>query len=124
MVSEQCVLQASGPCGRRCPSCERRQGWWRLRDQKGYEFPVTTDPSGRSHIMNSVTLDLVRALGEIVSAGVSAVRLDFSDETVERAREITAAVRSALTSVVSGGEAPEKPLIEPSTSGHFYRGLL
>jgi putative protease len=123
MVSEQCVLQAAGPCARRCASCARRSGWWRLRDQKGYEFPVTTDASGRSHIMNSVTLDLSRALEEIVAAGVAAVRIDFSDESPARIHEVTAAVRSALTSVISGGPAPDKPTADPSTSGHFYRGL-
>jgi len=124
MIAEQCVLQAAGECGRRCPSCARRRGWWRLRDQKGYEFPVTTDPSGRSHIMNSVTLDLVRALDEIVAARVAAVRVDFTDESPERAAQVVRSVRSALTAVVAGAGAPEKPLVEPSTSGHFYRGLL
>lgn len=124
MVSEQCVLQASGPCGRQCRSCARRSGWWRLRDRKGYEFPVTTDPSGRSHILNSVTLDLTRALDEIVAAGVSAVRLDFSDEGPIRAGQVTSAVRSGLIRVLSGGGPPERPVTEPATSGNFYRGLL
>lgn len=124
MVAEQCVLQAAGECSRRCASCARRAGWWHLRDQKGYEFPVTTDPTGRSHVMNSVTLDLVRALDEIVAAGVAAVRLDFSNESPERAAEVTRGVRAALASVTSGEPAPERPLVEPSTSGHFYRGLL
>ncbi len=124
MVAEQCVLIAAGTCGRRCATCARRTGWWRLRDQKGYEFPVTTDESGRSHIMNSVTLDLVRALDEVVASGVSAVRIDFTDESSERAAEIVRAVRSALTAVSDGASPPEWPLVEPSTSGHFYRGVL
>lgn len=124
MVAEQCVLQAAGACSRRCGGCPRRRGWWRLRDQKGYEFPVTTDPTGRSHVMNSVTLDLVRALDEIAAAGVAAVRADFTDESPARAAEVVRGIRSALTSVTSGGSAPDRPLTEPSTSGHFYRGLL
>lgn len=124
MVTEQCVLQASGPCGRQCASCARRGGWWTLRDQKGYEFPVTTDASGRSHIMNSVTLDLTRALDEIVAAGIAAVRLDFSNESEMRVREATTAVRRSLDTVVAGGSPPDRPYAEPSTSGHFYRGLL
>ncbi|MDO8847524.1 MAG: U32 family peptidase [Coriobacteriia bacterium] len=124
MVAEQCVLQAAGPCSRRCASCSRRAGWWRLRDQKGYEFPVTTDSSGRSHVMNSVTLDLIRALDEIIASGVAAVRVDFSDEPPARVAEVVRAVRSALVAVGSGAGAPEKPLVDPSTSGHFYRGLL
>jgi putative protease len=124
MVSEQCVLQASGACGRRCESCSRRAAWWHLRDQKGYRFPVTTDSSGRSHIMNAVTLDLTRALDEVLAAGVAAVRLDFTDEEPNRAAGVVASVRSALTAVVAGASPPAEPLAEPATSGHFYRGLL
>lgn len=124
MVAEQCVLMAAGACGRRCTSCARRRGWWRLRDHKGYEFPVTTDASGRSHVMNSVTLDLVRALDEIVAAGVAAVRVDLTDESADRAADVVRSIRSALTAVGAGASAPERPLAEPSTSGHFYRGVL
>jgi putative protease len=123
MVAEQCVLQASGPCNRRCASCARRRGWWRLRDQKGYEFPVTTDSSGRSHIMNAVTLDLTRALDEVLASGVAAVRLDFSEEPPERAEEITRAVCAAIEAVAAGAPPPAATLVEPATSGHFFRGV-
>ena len=124
MVAEQCVLQAAGECGRRCAACARRRGWWRLRDQKGYEFPVRTDPSGRSHVVNAVTMDLTRALDEIVRSGVAAVRADFTDEPPSRASEVVAAIRVALDSVLAGGDPPAMPLVEPSTSGHFFRGVL
>lgn len=124
MVAEQCVLQASGSCTRMCSTCGRRRAWWHLRDRKGYEFPVTTDPTGRSHIMNPVTLDLSRALEEIITAGVAAVRLDFSDEAPSRAAEIVRAMRAALSAASTGGQAREKPLAEPATSGHFYRGVV
>ncbi len=123
MVAEQCVLMAAGACGRKCATCVRRTGWWRLRDGKGYEFPVTTDPSGRSHILNAVTLDLSRALDEIVAAGVAAVRLDFSDEGARRAGEVVRAFKSAVASVAAGAPAPGEALVAPATSGHFYRGL-
>jgi len=122
MVSEQCVLQASGPCARRCESCARRDGWWRLRDQKGYEFPVTTDLVGRSHIMNAVTLDLTRALDEVLATGVEAVRADFSDEDPPRAAEVVRAIRSALQAAVEGAPLPEG-IVKPATSGHFFRGV-
>jgi collagenase-like PrtC family protease len=56
--------------------------------------------------MNSVTLDLSRAMDEIAAAGVAAVRIDFSDEGAERAAEVVRAF-----------------LVAPATSGHFYRGL-
>ncbi|MHB1136669.1 MAG: DUF3656 domain-containing U32 family peptidase [Coriobacteriia bacterium] len=123
MVTEQCVLMAAGACGRRCATCSRRDGWWRLRDQKGYEFPVTTDTSGRSHIMNSVTLDLSRALDEIVESGVAAVRLDFTDEGAEESARIVREIVTAVARVAAGGSPPSEALISPATSGHFYRGL-
>lgn len=123
MVTEQCVLMASGECGRRCATCVRRNGWWRLRDQKGYEFPVTTDTSGRSHVLNSVTLDLSRALDEVVASGVSAIRCDFADEGPLEAARIVRGLRAATAGVVVGRPAPAQTLVTPATSGHFYRGL-
>ena len=124
MVSEQCVLQAAGSCARHCASCARRGRWWLLRDQKGYEFPVTTDTGGRSHIVNSVTLDLTPALPEIVGAAVTAIRLDFSVESPDQAAAVTARIRTALDDVCAGRPAPVRPIVEPATKGHFYRGLL
>ena len=123
MVAEQCVLQATGPCGRRCGTCQRRTGWWLLRDEKGYGFPVTTDRSGRSHIMNSVTLDLTRALDEVLESGVTRLRIDFTDEGPGRAAEVMRSVIVAVASVEAGGPAPEEALVSPSTSGHFFRGI-
>jgi putative protease len=123
MVTEHCVLRAAGACSQRCETCERRGDWWRLRDVKGYEFPVTTDADGRTHVMNSATLDLVRVLGEVLSTGVSAIRLDFSDEPIDRVAEVTSTVREALDAVLAGGAAPEVKLAENTTSGHFFRGV-
>ena len=52
--------------------------------EKGYEFPVTSDRFGRSHIFNSVPLDVVHAMAEILDAGVGAVRVDLTTETAAR----------------------------------------
>lgn len=123
MVTEQCVLMAAGDCKRACASCSRRDGWWKLRDQKGYEFPVTTDTLGRSHVMNSVTLDLSRSLDAIVASGVAGVRLDFTDEGADEAARIVRAVSAAVAHVAAGGPPPAEPLVTPATSGHFHRGI-
>jgi putative protease len=123
MVTEHCVLMSIGPCTQVCGTCVRREGWYALRDAKGYAFPVMTDPMGRSHIHNSVVLDLTRALPEIVAAGVAAVRLDFTVEHVQEAQRITKLVREAIAAVVSGKHMDERPLVTPATAGHFYRGL-
>ncbi len=123
MVSEHCILRAVGECSRTCATCVRRRSAWTLRDQKGYEFPVRTDASGRSHVFNAVTLDLGRALDEVLATGVASVRLEMTDESPDRAAEITAAFVSAVACVSAGGEPPVRTLVEPATSGHFFRGV-
>ena len=123
MVAEHCVLQAAGECDRRCAGCVRRAGAWVLRDRKGYEMPVTTDRAGRAHIYNAVPLDLSRALPELLSSGVSAVRLDLQSSDAEEAARITRAWRGRLDAAITGGPLPDAPVTEPSTAAHFFRGL-
>lgn len=123
MVAEHCVLSAIGPCDRRCDRCARRAGRWVLRDQKGYEFPVTTDRSGRARIANSVTLDLTRALDEVLAAGVAAVRIEITDEPAPEVARIVRAVVGAVESVTAGIAPPGQSLVSPATSGHFFRGV-
>lgn len=123
MVMEHCVLMSMGPCGQLCGTCPRRKSWHALRDAKGYSFPVSTDPMGRSHVYNSVPLDLTRALPEIIEAGVAAVRLDFTVEHIQEAQKITRLVREAIVAAVSGKPAEDAKLAPQATSGHFYRGV-
>ncbi len=123
MVAEHCVLRAIGPCDRRCDRCARRAGRWVLRDQKGYEFPVATDRSGRAHIANSVTLDLTRALDEVLAAGVSAVRIEITDEPASEVARVVRAIVSAVESVAAGVAPPAESVVSPATSGHFFRGV-
>jgi putative protease len=123
MVAEHCVLQAAGECDHRCAGCARRAGVWVLRDRKGYEMPVTTDADGRAHIYNAVPLDLSRALPELLSSGVSAIRLDLQSSDVEDAARVTRAWRVRLDAALKGSPVPETPVSEPSTSAHFFRGL-
>ncbi len=84
MVTEHCILMSEGECGQRCDSCKRRSGWRFLRDRKGYSFPLRTDSSGRTHIYNSVPLDLTHAFPEVLATGVSALRLDLETRARER----------------------------------------
>lgn len=116
MVTEHCILMAAGPCGQRCSSCERRAGRHVLRDRKGYEFPVVTDAFGRSHVYNSVPLDLSGSFAEVLSTGVSAVRLDLETEDAEQAAAHVRRVRRAL----EGGPVARE---EGTTTGHFFRGV-
>lgn len=123
MVTEHCVLQSAGPCARECAACRRRARRWSLRDRKGYVFPVRSDEAGRTHVYNSVPLDLSRVLGDIVAAGVAAVRLDLHTEGAEDAARLVKTYRSLLTDAVAGRPMPESPVVTPSTTGHYFRGL-
>jgi U32 family peptidase len=123
MIAEHCVLQAIGACSHECARCTRRLKRWTLRDRKGYDLPVTTDAEGRAHIYNAVPLDLARALPEIVEAGVAAVRLELQAATVDEARWMTRAWRERLDLTIAGKLHPDAPILEPSTSGLFFRGL-
>ncbi len=123
MVSEHCVISSSGFCSQACGTCKRRERWYALRDRKGYGFPVISDAAGRSHIFNAVPLDLTRALPEIVAAGIAAVRLDFTVEHLQVAQRLTRQVREALEAAVGGRPAATDSLLDPSTAGHFFRGV-
>lgn len=123
MIAERCVLQNAGPCDRACRSCERRTHAWALRDQKGYDFPVVTDATGRSHIYNSVTLDLARSLDEVLDTGVSALRVDVTIEDLAETIRVIGAYRSTLDAVLERKGVAPQSVTTPSTSGHFYRGV-
>lgn len=122
MVTEHCILMAEGECGRNCVSCTRRRAPRYLKDRKDYRFPVVTDPTGRSHVYNSVPLDLMRAMPEVLDAGVSALRLDLEVEQPEAAAAAVRRVRAAITAARAGDLVPTATR-EPATSGHFFRGV-
>jgi putative protease len=124
MVTEHCVLMAEGDCEQRCGSCDRRAGTRVLRDRKGYEFPVATDVAGRSHLYNSVPLDLSAAVPQIVSAGVSAIRLDLELDGVDVAVHQTRRFKELLERTASGVVPAPRDRDSSTTSGHFFRGVL
>ncbi|MCE5202961.1 MAG: DUF3656 domain-containing protein [Actinomycetia bacterium] len=123
MIAEHCILQAAGDCSHQCAKCTRRTRRWTLKDAKGYEFPVLTDPSGRAHLYNAVPLDLVRSLDQVLDTGVSAVRVEITVESAEETHRIVSGVASALARVHAGGLPPAGPVIQPSTTGHFFRSV-
>ena len=89
MVAEHCALQAAGECTDElrglCAVARRR---WTLRDQKGYEFPVTTDAAGRTHILQLGPAGPdARAAASWSRTGIDALRLEFRMETPLEAAE-------------------------------------
>ena len=125
MVAEHCVISAGDAVRPRCDACARRSRRWRLRDQKGYEFPVTTDASGRSHVYNSVTLDLSRSVRELLDARRrrAAARPRRTRPPDEAAEAVARVARACSTTRSRADRRPRQPLVEPATSGHFYRGV-
>ena len=124
MVTEHCVLSAVGPCDRHCGACDRRKHITTLRDRKGYEFPVRTDPLGRSHVYNAVPLDLTAALPEIIRAGVAGICVDVSLDEPADAAAAVGRMRAAREREMLGVEPGIRAKSAATTSGHFYRGVL
>ena len=122
MVTEHCVLMAEGECDRRCGVCVRRGARRSLRDRKGYLFPVATDLTGRSHVYNSVPLDLVDSITEVLATGVACVRLDVHTMRPADAARAVARVRDAV-SAVAAGRTVVATREAHATSGHFFRGI-
>ncbi len=116
MVTEHCVLMAEGECDRACGACARRRSPKWLRDRKGYRFPVRTDLTGRTHIYNSVELDLTEQIPALVRAGVSGFRVDAEVHDAAHAAALAAKARRAVR-----GE----PVVRESgaTTGHYFRGV-
>lgn len=121
MVTEHCLLSSQGPCDERCASCKRRTVPFGLKDRKGYVFPVVTDVAGRSHLYNSIILDAVPDVPELLSAGVSAFLVDTTLMDVEQTAQAIGRVRQAIQLAQEG--AGPVPKMANTTSGHLHRGI-
>jgi collagenase-like PrtC family protease len=62
-------------------------------------------------------------MGEVVASGVSAIRLDLHTESSAEAAVLVRAYRKLVQDAVAGRRSAEQPLVSPSTSGHFFRGV-
>ncbi len=122
MVTEHCLLMSEAPCSQDCTNCARRKKPHTLRDRKGYEFPVVTDALGRSHLYNSVKLDAMGALEELIDAGVSRFMIDATLLDAEQTAQATGRLIHALKQVRSGGGNIDK--LPNTTTGHLFRGVL
>lgn len=121
MVTEHCLLSSQGPCNEDCAACKRRLAPFGLKDRKGYVFPVATDAAGRSHLYNSVTLDVVPDISDLLAAGVTMFLVDATLMDVEQASQAIGRTREALQAALEG--QPAVPKMPNTTSGHLHRGL-
>lgn len=121
MVTEHCLLMSQGPCNQKCAECARRKSPHYLKDRKGYEMPVITDCTGRSHLYNAVQLDVAHLMPEIIGAGVSTVLVDTTLMNVKETTEkVARAVRARDIAQKDGNKVAKA---EGATSGHLFRGV-
>lgn len=121
MVTEHCLLMSQGPCNQKCAECARRKSPHYLKDRKGYEMPVITDCTGRSHLCNAVQMDVAHLMPEIIGAGVSTVLVDTTLMNVKETTEkVARAVRARDIAQKDGNKVAKA---EGATSGHLFRGV-
>lgn len=121
MVTEHCLLMSQGPCNQKCAECACRKSPHYLKDRKGYEMPVITDCTGRSHLYNAVQMDVAHLMPEIIGAGVSTVLVDTTLMNVKETTEkVARAVRARDIAQKDGNKVAKA---EGATSGHLFRGV-
>jgi putative protease len=113
MVSEYCAVgSVLGGKSRESECTIHCQGSYALKDRKGMEFVIRNDMFCRSHIYNSVPIDLTPYISDLKSMGVDYFRFDYTDESYEEAYEIT-------KSIISGNALG----VSDFTRGHYKRGV-
>lgn len=121
MTTEHCLLMSQGSCSESCLDCSRRKAPHNLKDRLGYEFPVITDMFGRSHLMNSVELDNVAALPELIEAGITDFMIDSTMMNAEQTAQATGRLKHAIQVYGETREAVAK--LPNTTTGHMFRGV-
>lgn len=121
MTTEHCLLMSQGFCDENCDECSRRKSPHYLIDRKGFEFPVVTDAAGRSHIYNSVELDIAQTVPDLIAAGVTTFMVDATMMNVEEtAHAVGRAVRALKIARHDGNRVAK---INGATSGHLFRAV-
>lgn len=133
MITEYCPVEAivKKDDKKSCGLCKNRK--YGLKDRYGIIFPLQTDGSCRTQILNSKKLILIEYMEEIVKSGVTIMRLQFTNEDKNEIINIVNAYQEMLNRILNGknGLADEaKKLINiykdkgDFTKGHFARGVI
>lgn len=125
MESEHCLVggllgKSKGKCHAPC-----RSGNFTLVDEKNYEFPLLTDFQCRTHLLNSKILCMLEYIPEILSTGVSSLRLETLGMKKDEIQKITLAYRKAIDNYLAGESMPETwdKIGTDFTTGHYFRGV-
>lgn len=125
MISEYCpmgVLTRNCKKDKRCAACNESK--YALRDFKGEEYRISQGLFCRSTIYNSRPNCLINELEELLDAGVSVFRLDFTHEDVE----LVASITQAFINTLDNNFKPDAMILEifdeiDTTLGHLYKGI-
>ena len=125
MISEYCpmgVLTRNCKKDKRCTACNESK--YALRDFKGEEYRISQGLFCRSTIYNSRPNCLINELEELLDAGVSVFRLDFTHEDATLVARITQAFIDALDNNFTAGAEVLDIFDELDTTlGHLYKGI-
>jgi len=115
MVSEYCVTGSAFGGKTKDSACSRpcQRSGYTLRDRKGVSFNVETDRYCRSHIYNSVPINLIPNLEDLKRIGAKHFRLDFIDEGYGETKDI----------LESFAEGRFEGSFDNYTRGHYKRGV-
>lgn len=84
MVSEYCAVGSLLGGKSQESNCKLHcNGTYTLKDRKGMEFVIRNDIYCRSHIYNSLPLDLTAYVKDLKDVGITHFRYDFIDESYE-----------------------------------------
>ncbi len=108
-------------------------GYYSLKDQAGYSFPLRTDTLCRGYIYNSRFLCYLEGMEKFLRAGITAFRVDLLSRglfSFEEARKILSFMRLAVDELKKGKRlsvkegATDEHCPSLFTRGHFERGVM
>ncbi|MBV1817731.1 DUF3656 domain-containing protein, partial [Bacteroidales bacterium MSK.15.36] len=115
MVSEYCPIGSSFSHKNKLKECNNvcQKDNFSLIDRKGEKFPIVTDKFCRSHILNTVPLNLIQYIKELEEMGIHSFRMEFTDEDYNEVDKILKAFKNKKW----------KEDFKNYTRGHYKRGV-
>lgn len=114
MVSEYCPVGSTfgNKSAKKECSGECMKDNFTLIDRMNEKFRVLCDNYCRSHILNSLPINLIEEVDEMKGFNISNFRVDFLDETYEEVKDVLNQVKT--------GKKNENKIY---TKGHYRRGV-
>lgn len=129
MQSEYCILGdvLDGNCNNLCSKNN-----YKLKDKKGYYFPIETDNECKMYIFNSRTLDLIEDLNKIIKLKPKLLRLEMRRKEPDKIINIIRIYKDAIENILNLKKVDTKDykqIIQNNTNSdltkcHYFRGVL